>query len=140
MKTCKNTLLCAVLIIFSLPLGCGKTMDEDVVQPVKSMYNQKDATALKTAAANVRQVRSALMIYAANSANSEYPSDTDVYDYQSLGEILPSANLPQDIAGLMWDPADGIKYSSDGVSFTFKVRALTKKSEIITATVAGVKW
>ena len=140
MITCKNTVLCGLVIGFSLVLGCGKTMDKDVVQPVKSMYNQEDAAALKTAVANVRQVRTALMTFAAGSANSEYPGISDVYDYQSLREILPSANLPQDMADLKWDPASGIDYSSDGVSFTLRVRALTKKQEAITATVSGVTW
>ncbi len=140
MKIFKTASLCALLIVFSLVVGCGKTMDKDVVQPVKSMYSQEDATVLKTAVTNVRQVRSALMTFAAGSANSEYPGDTQVYDYDSLREILPSASLPQDIADLKWDPAAGINYSSDGASFTLQVRALTKKNKLITATAAGVKW
>ncbi|NOY87162.1 MAG: hypothetical protein GXP52_07680 [Deltaproteobacteria bacterium] len=140
MKTFKTALLCILLITFSLSLGCEKTMDEDVVQPVKSMYNQKDTTMLKTAVANVRQVRSALMMYAAGSADSEYPKDTQVYDYDSLRKILASKSLPPDMADLMWDPAPGINYSSDGASFSLQVRALTKKNEIITATASSVKW
>ena len=138
MKIFRTVLLCALLIILSLPLGCEKTIEEEVIQPIESMYDQKDAAVLEAAVTNVRQVRSALMRYPVNSADNEYPKDTQVYDYDSLREILASESLPLDMADLMWDPASGINYTSDGISFSLQVRAMTKKNETITATASGV--
>jgi hypothetical protein len=139
MKIYEHILLCTLLLIFSLLLGCEKTVDEDVVQPIESMYGQKDAAAMEAAVANVQMVRSALMRYPAVSMENEYPRDTQIYDYDSLREILVSANLPTSMADLMWDPAFGINYSSDGLSFSFQVRAMTKNNAVITATERGVK-
>ncbi len=138
MKLFKTVLLFMLLIILSLPLGCEKMIEEEVIQPVERMYDQKDAAVLEAAVANVRQVRSALMRYPVVSADNEYPKDTQVYDYDSLREILATESLPLDMADLMWDPASGIVYSSDGVSFSLQVRAMTKKSELITATARSV--
>ncbi len=138
MKIYKTVLLCTLLTILSLPLGCEKTIEEEVIQPIESMYDQKDVAVLEAAVANVRQVRSALMRYPVNSVDNEYPRDTQLYDYDSLREILVSESLPPDMADLMWDPASGINYSSDGISFSLQVRAMTKKNELITATARGV--
>ncbi len=138
MRKFKTVFLCSLFIILFLPLGCGKTIDEEVIQPVERMYNQKEEVVLKTAVANARQVRSALMMYASGSVDNEYPRDTEVYNYDSLREILASANLPQDMADLKWDPASGINYFSDGASFTLQVVAMTRKKEVVTATASGV--
>jgi len=140
MKILKTALLFTMLLILSLSLGCEKTIEEEVIQPIESMYGQKDAAALEAAVANVQMIRSALMRYPVISAENEYPRDTQVYDYDSLREILVSANLPTDMADLMWDPASGINYSSDGLFFSFQVRAMTKNNEVITAAANGVKW
>ena len=140
MKILKIVLLCSLLLTLFIPLGCDKAIEEEVIKPIEGMYDQKDAAALEAAVTNVRQVRSGLMRYPAVSADNEYPSDIQVFNYDTLRETLTSENLPPNMADLMWDPAFGINYSSDGLSFTFQVRALTKKSELITATTNGVKW
>ena len=140
MKKFNTVLLCTLLLIFSLPLGCEKTIEEEVVQPVERIVAQKDDAILEAAVSNVRQVRSGLMRYPAVSADNEYPSDIQVFNYDTLRETLTSENLPPNMADLMWDPAFGIDYSSDGLSFTFQVRALTKNNEVITATARGVEW
>lgn len=140
MKPFKTVYLFTLLITLSLPLGCEKTIDEEVIKPVGGMYSQKDKVVLKAAVANAQQVRSALMMYAAGSVDSEYPRDTQVYDYNSLREILASESLPANMADLKWDPASGINYSSDGASFSLQVRAMTKNKELITATASGVTW
>lgn len=136
----KTVFLIFLLVILSLPLGCEKTIDEEVIKPVENMYSQKDEVILKAAVANVQQVRSTLMMYAAGSADSGYPKGSQVYDYNSLREILPPESLPANMADLKWDPASGINYSSDGASFTLQVRAMTGKKEAITATESGVSW
>ena len=118
MKIFKTVLLGTLLIILFLPLGCEKMIEEEVIQPIESMYDQKVVAVLQTAVANVRQVRSALMRYAVGSVDNEYPRDTQVYDYDSLREILASESLPPDMADLMWNPASGFNYSSDGASFS----------------------
>jgi len=140
MRKLKPIFLCTLLLILSLPLGCEKTIDEEVLKPIEGMHNQKDEVVLKAAVANAQQVRGALMIYAAVSAGSGYPGDTQVYDYSSLREILSSESLPQKMADLKWDPASGFEYSSDGASFAFRIRAMTGKKETITATESGVSW
>ena len=109
MKISKYTLLLALLIIPLLSLGCEKTIDEEIVKPIEGMHNQKDQFTLKAAVANVQQVRSTLMMYAAGSADSGYPRDSQVYDYRSLRDILPPESLPANMADLKWDPASGIE-------------------------------
>ncbi len=140
MKISKYTFLFALLIIPLLSLGCEKTIDEEIVKPIEGMHNQKDQITLKAAVANVQQVRSTLMMYAAGSANSGYSKDSQVYDYRSLRETLPPESLPVNMADLKWDPASGIEYSSDGDSFSLQVRAMTARKEAITATESGVSW
>ena len=140
MKIFKPVFLCCLLIILTFPLGCEKTIDEEMIKPVENMYSQKDEVVLKTAIANVQQVRSALMMYAAGSVDSEYPRDTQLYDYSSLREMLASESLPANMADLKWDPVSGINYSYDGASFSLQVRAMTKNKELITATASGVTW
>jgi hypothetical protein len=126
------------LSIFLLLTGCEKTMEEDVIKPIEMMVRQKSAAAAQVAVSNVNNVRAALMRYPAVSPSNEYPEDMDLYDYSTLREILADANLPADMTELMWDPAHGITYRSDGYSFTFEVRALSGDRETITATVNGV--
>ena len=123
------------LLIFS---GCEKTMEEDVIKPIEMMVGQKSAAAAQVAVSNVNNVRASLMRYPAVSPSNEYPGDMDLYDYSTLREILADANLPADMTELMWDPAYGIIYRSDGYTFTFEVRALSGDRETITATVNGV--
>ena len=123
------------LLVFS---GCEKTIDEDVIKPIEMMVGQKSAAAAQVAVSNVNNVRAALMRYPAVSPSNEYPGDMDLYDYSTLREILADANLPADMTELMWDPAYGIIYRSDGYTFTFEVRALSGDRETITATVNGV--
>ena len=132
--------LITMFLILSLPLGCEKTIDEEIVKPIEGMHNQKDETTLKAAVANAQHVRSSLLMYAVNSADNEYPRETEVYDYGSLREILASASLPQNMADLKWNPASGIQYSSDGASFSLQVTAMTVRKEVITATESGVSW
>ncbi|MCJ7500157.1 hypothetical protein MUP29_07860 [bacterium] len=123
------------LLVFS---GCEKTIEEDVIKPIEMMVGQKSAAAAQVAVSNVNNVRAALMRYPAVSPANEYPDDMDLYDYSTLREILADANLPADMTELMWDPAHGISYRSDGYTFTFEVRALSGDRETITATVNGV--
>ena len=127
--------LSAFLLIFP---ACDRAVEEEVIQPVELMYGQKDVAAEQVAVSNVQTVRAAIMRYPANSPSGQYPGDMEIYDYGSLRETLAGANLPRNIAELMWDPAYGITYQSDGSTFTFEVRALTKEREIITATPGGV--
>jgi hypothetical protein len=131
-------LLCTCLVIIFLPFGCEKTVEEEAIKPVQRMVEQEDAAAREAAVSNVRQVRAALMRYPITSANNEYPHNSEVYSYDTLREALASEGLPTDIAALMWDPAFGIEYSSDGLSFSLTVMALTKKMEVITGTEKGV--
>ena len=140
MKILKAVLLCPLLLTLPLlPLGCGNAVEEEVIKPIEHMVEQKDVAVLATAVTNVRQVRSGLMRYPAVSVDNEFPKDTQVVDYDTLREILVSENLSPDMANLMWDPAYGIRYSSDGLSFTFQVQALTRERELITATMRGVE-
>ena len=140
MKVFKAAFLCTLFLILFLPLGCERTIDEEIVKPIEGMHNQKDEVTLKAAVANAQHVRSSMLMYAANSADSGYPVDTEVYDYSSLKEVLVSASLPADMADLKWNPASGIQYSSDGSSFSLQVTAMTARKETITATENGVEW
>jgi len=136
-----STLIAVSILSFSFFLilpSCDRTVEEEVIKPVELMYGQKNAAADQVAATNVQTVRAALMRYPATSPSGQYPGDMDIYDYGSLRETLSDANLPQNIAELMWDPAYGITYRSDGSTFTFEVRALTKDREIISATPGGI--
>lgn len=117
--------------------GCERTVEEEVVQPIEAIYSRKGAASLEAAAANVRMVRASLMRYPATSPDNLYPTDTVIVDYESLREVLTDANLPPDMAQLMWDPFHGIRYMSDGYTFTFEVRALSG-SRAITATPNGL--
>ena len=121
------------LLVFS---GCEKTVEEDVIQPVEMMFGQKSAAASLTAESNVRAIRSALLRYPAASPTNQYPGDMDIYDYETLREQLAYENLPASIGELMLDPAYGVRYHSDGYTFTFEVRTLT--GETITATPEGI--
>jgi len=109
-----------------------------VIKPVEMMVGQKSAAAVQAALSNVQTVREALMRYPAISPSNRYPGDTQIYDYGTLREVLANENLPPDMADLMWDPAYGVVYSSDGYTFTFAVRALSGERETITATPGGV--
>jgi hypothetical protein len=77
-----------------------------------------------------------LLRYQAISPGGEFPGDTDIFDYATLKQTLAEAGLPQDMSELMWDPAYGVVYRSDGSSFALEVRALS--GETITATEGGV--
>jgi hypothetical protein len=123
------------LLLFS---GCEKTVEEDVIKPIEMMYGQKSVATALAAESNVRTVRAALLRYPATSPTNQYPGDMDIYDYRTLREVLVDENLPPDMTELMWDPAFGVTYRSDGYTFTFEVRALSGDSEIITATPGGV--
>jgi len=113
-------------------------MEEEVIKPIEMMVGQKSAAAAEAAITNVRTVRAALMRYPAISASNEYPGDMDIYDYRSLREVLADENLPPDMAELLWDPAFGVTYRSDGYTFTFEVKAISADGGIITATPGGV--
>jgi hypothetical protein len=127
-----------LMILAMLIVGCEKTVDEGVVQPVKAMHAQKEAASLEAAVSNVRIVRGALMRYPALSSDNLYPSDTDISDYDSLREVLADEGLPGDMADLLWDSFYGIRYNSDGYTFTFQVKA-AGNGKIITATPNGVQ-
>ena len=141
MSRIKSYLIFAVLCFSFLLIlsACERTVEEDIIKPIEMMVGQKSAAAAEAAIANVRTVRAALMRYPAVSASNEYPGEMDIYDYRTLREILADANLPPDMSELMWDPAYGISYRSDGYTFTFEVRALSGDRETITATPNGVK-
>jgi len=128
----------APLTFFLVFTACEKTIDEEVIQPIEMMVGQKSAAAVQVAVSNVNNVRAALMRYPAVTPSNEYPGDMDIFDYNSLRETLAQASLPADMAELMWDPAYGIIYRSDGYTFTFQIRALSGDRETITATVNGV--
>ena len=122
-------------LLFLFP-ACEKTIDEEVIKPVEMMVGQKGKAASLAAVANAQNVRSALMRYPAISPSNEYPGDMDIYDYDTLRQTLSDAGLPQNMAELMWDPAHGINYRSDGTSFNLEVKALS--GETIVATPGGV--
>lgn len=131
------------LIFFLLPLtfsiffsACEKKIEEEIIQPVEMMVSQKGKAASLAAVTNVQTVRAALLRFPANSPTSQYPGDMDIYDYAALRELLVDENLPSEMAELMWDPAYGVRYQSDGYTFTFKVR--TFSGETITATPGGI--
>ena len=131
------------LIFFLLPLtfsiffsACEKKIEEDIIQPVEMMVGQKGKAASLAATTNVQTVRAALIRYPAVSGTSEYPGDMDIYDYETLRGLLVDENLPTSIGELMWDPGYGVRYQSDGHTFTFEVRALS--GETITATPEGI--
>jgi len=131
--------------IFFLPVSffllfssCERTVEEEVIKPVESMYGQKNIATAEAAISNVRTVRAALMRHPALSAFNEYPGEMEIFDYDSLRKVLVDENLPPDMSELMWDPGYGINYRSDGYTFTFEVKALSGDSEIITATPGGV--
>jgi hypothetical protein len=140
MKIFKIVLLCSLLLTLSIPLGCERTVYEEVIRPVERMVEQKDETILETAVAKVKQLRSGLRRYPAISTHNVYLNDTQVFNYDTLRKALTSENLPLNMGDLMWDPAFGIHNSSEGLSFAFQVSALTKKSKLITATERGVEW
>ena len=134
-------LLTPGLVLLSFLLlypACEKTVEEDVIKPVEMMVGQKSAAAVQAALSNVQTVREALMRYPATSPSNRYPGEAQIYDYGTLRGVLAGQNLPADMADLMWDPAYGIVYRSDGHTFTFEVRALSGERETITATPEGV--
>lgn len=131
--------LSILLMTVLTPLGCRKAADEAVVEPIAQAQTLKEQAALDTALANGRTVRDALMRYPASAPDSKYPTDTEVYDYPSLRRTL-GGTLPSGMEALMWDPAVGISYRSDGYTFTLEVRALTRKGETITITEHEVTW
>jgi hypothetical protein len=124
-------------ILFIFP-ACERTIEEEVIKPIESMYGQKDVARALAAESNVRTVRAALMRYPATSPSNQYPGDMDIYDYGTLREVLADENLPPDMTELMWDAGFGVTYTSDGYSFTLQVKALTTGRETITATPNGV--
>lgn len=109
-----------------------------MIKPIEMMYGQKSVAAALAAETNVRTVRAALMRYPATSPTNQYPGDMDIYDYRTLREVLADENLPAEMTELMWDAGIGIKYTSDGNSFTFQVKALSGERETITATPKGI--
>ena len=130
-----------ILVSFSFLLlfsACERTMEEEVIKPIEMMYGQKNVATALAAESNVRTVRAALLRYPATSPTNQYPGDMDIYDYRTLRDVLPDENLPPDMAELMWDPASGVTYRSDGYTFTFEVKALSADGGIITATPGGV--
>ena len=131
-------LLLLLLSVTAMVLGCERTVEEEVVQPIESMHGQKEVASLETAVANIRTVRSALMRYPATSSENLYPDNMTVTDYDSLREVLADENLPFNIETLLWDPSFGISYISDGYTFTLEVKALSG-GKMITATPNGVK-
>lgn len=133
----RTLVVCTGFVAMCLASGCEKTAEE-VIKPVQQMNAQREAAALETAVSNARQARAALMRYPLTSANNEYPGVSEVYSYDTLRDALSSENLPPEMEALMWDPAFGIEYSSDGLSFSLSVRALTGNMEVITATQKGV--
>ncbi len=124
--------------IFIIIPACEKTVEEEVIKPIEMMYGQKNVATALAAESNVRTVRAALLRYPTTSPTNHYPGDMDIYDYRTLRDVLPDENLPSDMAELMWDPAFGVTYRSDGYTFTFEVRALSADGEIITATPGGI--
>ena len=127
-----------LLSILIITPACERTMEEDVIKPIEMMYGQKSVAAALAAETNVRTVRAALMRYPATSPTNQYPGDMDIYDYRTLREVLADENLPAEMTELMWDAGIGIKYTSDGNSFTFQVKALSGERETITATPKGI--
>ena len=133
------------LILTLLPLtfllvfpSCQRTVEEEVIKPVEMMVEQKAAATAETAVLNVRTVRAALMRYPAVSPSNQYPGEMEIFSYDSLRGVLADENLPPDMSELMWDPAYGVTYRSDGYTFTFEVKAISADGEIITATPGGV--
>lgn len=135
---CRHIVVPVIVFMAVLFAGCEKTVDEGVVQPVKAMHDQKEAASFQAAVSNVRTVRSALMRYPALSSDNLYPSDTLITDYHSLREVFADEGLPGDMADLLWDPFYGIRYTSDGYTFTFQVKA-AGDGKLITATPNGVR-
>jgi len=131
-------LIILVLVPGFLFAGCEKTIDEEVVRPIEAMHGQKEVASIETAMANVQAVRSALMRYPATSTENLYPSEMDITGYDSLREVLADAGLPGNMADLMWDPFYGIRYASDGYTFTFQVKA-AGNGKVVTATPSGVE-
>jgi len=127
-----------LLVLAVLASGCERTVGEEAVGPIEGIYSRKGAASLEAAAANARMVRASLMRYPATSPDNLYPPDTAIVDYDSLREVLTDANLPADMGQLMWDPFYGIRYTSDGYTFTFEVRALSGDKAIF-ATPDGVR-
>lgn len=124
-------------LIFSIFFSaCEKKIEEDVIQPIEMMVGQKSTATSLAAESNVFTVRAALLRYPATSPTNQYPGDMDIYDYETLRELLVDENLPTSIGELMWDPGYGVMYQSDGHTFTFEVRALS--GETITATPEGI--
>ena len=119
--------------------GCEDAVEKEVIKPVEDMFKGRERAVLETAVANVRGVRMTLMRYPATSPDDLYPTDAEIFDYESLREVLSDANLPVDMAEVKWDPDSGIDYSSDGYTFTVSTRALTVNGESITATIRGVE-
>jgi len=136
----KQYLILSLLPFFFLLLfsGCEKAVEEEVIKPIEMMYGQKNIATAEAAISNVRTVRAALMRYPALSESNEYPGEMEMFNYDSLREVLVDENLPPDMTELMWDPSFGFTYRSDGYTFTFEVRALSGEREIITATPGGV--
>ena len=124
------------LSLFLIFTACEKTLEEEVIKPIERMYGQKSIATSQAAVSNVQTVRAALMRYPAISSANEYPGEMEIFDYGSLRDVLADENLPPDMVELMWDPANGITYISDGYSFTFQVRSVS--GETITATTNGV--
>jgi hypothetical protein len=132
------TLSLVPLTFFLISSSCQRTVEEEVIKPIESIYGQKNVVTAETAVSNVRTVRAALMRYPALSPSNEYPGEMQIFNYDSLREVLVDENLPPDMNELMWDPGFGITYRSDGYTFTFEVKALHGEGEIITATPKGV--
>jgi hypothetical protein len=130
------TLTLLSFTFFLILSGCEKTVEEDVIQPIEMMAGQKSAAASLAAESNVRIIRAALLRYPAASSTNQYPGDMDIYDYETMRELLADENLPASIGELMWEPAYGVRYHSDGYTFTFQVKALS--GETITATPEGI--
>ena len=130
----------ALVVLAAVAVGCERTIEQEVVQPIEAMAARKDKASLQTATSNLRQVRMALMRYAVQSSDNRYPTDSEILDFDTLRDALASEGLPSDMAELKWDPGFGITYISDGYSFHLEVRALTSDMRLITATENGVSW
>ncbi len=130
----RGVILMLLAVGIALSPGCGDSGISSDSNPIVDAHRGKDKATLLAATTNVRAVRSALMGYLSQSADGRYPQTFDIYEFDDLRRLLPQANLPPDMTTLKWDPAGGIRYDSDGTTFSFSVTALTSNRETITAT------
>ncbi len=134
-----NLFLGLLVLVMAASPGCNNRGSSSDSNPIVQAHRGKDKATLAAAQANVRAVRSALMGYRSQSPEGRYPETFDIYEFEDLRRLLPQANLSSSMTALKWDEASGIRYESDGTTFTFSVTALTSGREIITATPREVR-